>query len=69
MIAHVGDRLVLEGIHLGNPRRVGVITALHHPDGTPPYEVRWLDDGHVALVFPGPEAHVEAAPPAETDSR
>lgn len=61
MITHVGDRLVLKGIHVGVVRRVGVITGLRHIDGTPPYEVRWLDDGHLALVFPGPEAHVEPA--------
>jgi len=34
MIAQVGDRIV-------------VLTAPHHTDGTPPYEVRRLDDGHV----------------------
>jgi hypothetical protein len=60
MIAHVGDRLVLKGVHVGDLRRIGVITAVHHSDGTPPYQVRW-PDGHVALIFPGPEAHVEPA--------
>jgi Domain of unknown function (DUF1918) len=59
MIAHVGDRLVLEGTHVGQPRRIGVITEVRHDDGTPPYVVRWLDDGHEALVFPGPDARVE----------
>jgi hypothetical protein len=24
--------------------------------GTPPYLVRWLDDGHEGLFFPGPGA-------------
>jgi len=59
MIGHVGDRLVLEGTHVGEPRRIGVITELRHDDGTPPYVVRWLDDGHEALIFPGPDARVE----------
>jgi hypothetical protein len=59
MIAKIGDRLVVEGVHVGDTRRVGEIIAVRHPDGTPPYEVRWLDSGHEALVFPGPEAHVE----------
>jgi hypothetical protein len=59
MKGQVGDRLVLEGTHVGDPRRVGVITEVRHGDGTPPYEVRWLDDGHSALVFPGPDAHIE----------
>ncbi|HET9517363.1 MAG TPA: DUF1918 domain-containing protein [Actinoplanes sp.] len=61
MIARIGDRLILKGVRVGDAYRVGVITGLHHADGTPPYEVRWLDDGHVGLIFPGPEAHVESA--------
>jgi hypothetical protein len=59
MRAQVGDRLVLKGIRVGDHNRVGVITEITHDDGTPPYRVRWLDDGHEAFVFPGPEAHVE----------
>jgi hypothetical protein len=61
MHAHIGDRLVLEGTHPGDNRRTAVITALRHLDGTPPYEVRWLDDGRTTLIFPGPEAHIEPA--------
>ncbi|HWH00300.1 MAG TPA: DUF1918 domain-containing protein [Pilimelia sp.] len=61
MKAHVGDRLILEGTHVGDPRRIGVITALHRDDGTPPYTVRWLDSGQEAFVFPGTDARV--APP------
>lgn len=59
MNAHVGDRLVLEGNHLGDARRTAVITALRHGDGSPPYEVRWLDDGRTTLIFPGPQARIE----------
>ena len=64
MKAHVGDRLVLEGTHVGDARRVGIVMELRHEDGTPPYVVRWLDDGHEALVFPGPDARVEPPTPA-----
>ena len=39
--------------------RDGRIVGLHHPDGTPPYDVEWSDTGRVALVFPGPDARVE----------
>jgi hypothetical protein len=60
--AQISDRLILKGLHPGVHNRVGVITGVKHVDGTPPYRVRWLDDGHEAFVFPGPEAHVE--PPA-----
>jgi hypothetical protein len=59
MKAKVGDRLVLEGTHVGDARRCGVIAALRHDDGTPPYVVRWLDDDHEGLVFPGPDARIE----------
>lgn len=59
MQAHVGDRLILQGTHVGDHRRIGLITAVQHRDGTPPYEVRWLDTGHDALVFPGPDALIE----------
>lgn len=59
MRAQPGDRLILEGTHVGDPRRIGVIIELRHADGTPPYVVRWLEDGHEALVFPGPDARIE----------
>jgi hypothetical protein len=59
MKAKVGDLLVLEGTHVGDPRRSGVVIALRRDDGSPPYVVRWLDDGHEGLVFPGVDAHIE----------
>lgn len=59
MIAHIGDRIVLESPHLGEHRRVGVVTAVCHADGAPPYMVRWLDDGRTTLIFPGPDARIE----------
>jgi len=59
MIAQVGDRIIVEGTHLGDARRIGVIVELAHPDGAPPYRVRWSDDGRATLIFPGPEARIE----------
>jgi hypothetical protein len=59
MFAHIGDRLVVEATHVGDPRRVGVIVAVSHADGAPPYRVRWLDDGRTTLIFPGPESRIE----------
>lgn len=50
MTARVGDWL----IRAGDPGRSGQIIGLQHADGSPPYVVRWHNDGHVALVFPGP---------------
>ena len=58
MRANIGDRLIVEGAHVGDGRRIGVITAISHADQTPPYTVRWLDNGHEALVVPGPDAHL-----------
>jgi Domain of unknown function (DUF1918) len=61
MMAQIGDRIILDGTHLGDPRRIGVITAVAHAGGAPPYEVRWLDDGRTTFIFPGPEAKIEHA--------
>ena len=69
MNAHIGDRLVREGTHLGDGRRTAVITALRHSDGSPPYEVRWLDDGRTTLIFPGPQAHIEPATHSRPDTK
>jgi hypothetical protein len=63
MKARVGDRLVVDG----DGDRVGLVIGVQHEDGTPPYVIKWLSDGHVALVFPGPYARiVPASHPAGT---
>ena len=64
MKARVGDRLVRDS---GGTHRVCEIIGLHHADGSPPYVVRWLTDGHIALLYPGPYmrlVHREDGPPA-----
>lgn len=58
MRAQLGDVLVVESPTTGVTKRDGEIVALHHEDGTPPYDVRWSDTHEVTLVFPGPDAHV-----------
>ncbi|HET9172304.1 MAG TPA: DUF1918 domain-containing protein [Actinospica sp.] len=58
MKAKVGDRLVILAKHLGEATAEGEILEVHGPDGDPPYLVRWEDDGHEGLVFPGPDARV-----------
>jgi len=50
MRAQVGDLLVADGAEI---HRVCEIIRLNHADGSPPYVVRWLSDGHIALLFPG----------------
>jgi len=73
MQASVGDRLVVRSRHLGEPVRDGEILEVRRPDGTPPYLVRWSDNGHEALVFPGPDAYVQHFqhhhPPSTPDAR
>ena len=48
MRAAPGDRLVIDG----DSARVGEVIGVPHADGTPPYVVRWLRSGHIALVSP-----------------
>ena len=62
MNARIGDRIIVEGTRLGDRRRIGVIVAIAHPDGAPPYRVKWLDDGRTTLIFPGPESRIEPEP-------
>jgi hypothetical protein len=62
MYAHVGDRLIMEG----DPARAGLIIDVPHEDGTPPYIVRWLASGHIAMVSPGQFARIIPAQPAAT---
>jgi len=59
MRARVGDCLLPNG----EPRRAGVIIGVPHADGSPPYVVKWLSDGHIALVSPGPDTRVVRGAP------
>ncbi len=58
MKANVGDWLVFKGRTTEQPEQRGIITEVHGADGSAPYMVRWLETGHEALVFPGPDAIV-----------
>ncbi len=50
---------------VGHPGRTGEIVEVRGAGGEPPYLVRF-DDGHTALVFPGPDAVIEH--PAGTEA-
>lgn len=63
MRARIGDWLIVPGPHGAHDRR-GQIVQLLHPDGTPPYRVRWLEDEHLSLVYPPPDAHLRRPGPA-----
>jgi hypothetical protein len=60
MQASVGDRLTIHGRVVGQEVQTGEIVEVRGPDGTPPYVVRF-DDGHEALIYPGPDAVIEPA--------
>jgi hypothetical protein len=59
MRAHVGDRLVIKGHHVGDPDRDAEILEVRGREGAPPWVVRWEDTGHEVLMFPGPDALVQ----------
>ena len=58
MHAHVGDRIVIRAHRIGEAERDAEILEVGE-DGGPPYRVRWGDDGHEALFFPGSDACVQ----------
>ena len=58
MKAKVGDKIVIKGHHLGEPERDALVLDVRGPDGEPPYLVRWAEDGHEGLFFPGSDASV-----------
>ena len=65
MEAEVGDKIIIKSHKVGEPDRDCVVLELRHADGRPPYRVRWGDNGHESLFFPGADAsvhHYEHAP-------
>jgi Domain of unknown function (DUF1918) len=48
MKAVPGDQLIIDG----DPSRSGEVIAVPRGDGSPPYVVRWMRSGHIALVSP-----------------
>jgi hypothetical protein len=74
MNAQVGDQLVIDG----DETRTGLIIGVPHADGSPPYIVKWVAGGHIAMVSPSdfariiPAARAPGPAPgdsADTDSR
>ena len=54
MRAHVGDRLVAAA-DSGN---AGLIVSVLGEDGQPPYVVKWLRSGHIAMISPDAYARI-----------
>jgi len=57
MRASIGDLLMLPG----SDGRAGLVIGLVGKDGAPPYVVKWLSDGHIAMVTPDPYARIVPA--------
>jgi Domain of unknown function (DUF1918) len=52
MHARIGDQLVVgEG-------RIGEVVGVPSAEGSPPYIIKWLKDGHIAMVFPDQYARI-----------
>ena len=63
MRARIGDRLVV------GADRIGEVVGVPSADGSPPYIVKWLNGGHIAMVFPDQYARViPAGEPATTST-
>jgi hypothetical protein len=54
MNAAPGDRLIM----CGDPSRAAIVIAVPRADGSPPYVVRWIRSGHIALVSPDGYARI-----------
>ena len=68
MHAKVGDRIVIRAHKVGKGiLRDCEVLEVRGPDGTSPYVVRWGDDGHETLFFPGSDAVVEPYEPVAAE--
>ncbi len=59
MKASKGDRIVIKSHCAGEPERDCEVLDVRGSDGSPPYVVRWGDDGHETFFYPGPDAQVQ----------
>lgn len=66
MKAAAGDHIFITGHVVGESPRKALILEVRGDDGAPPYVVRWFDDGHEGLFFPGSDARVEPSPAEES---
>ncbi|AOP46799.1 DUF1918 domain-containing protein [Streptomyces lydicus] len=66
MHATKGDRLVVHGRTVGHHDHVVEIIEVMGTNGDPPYRVR-AEDGHEAIVSPGPDCVVRHGKTGEVD--
>jgi hypothetical protein len=58
MFAAVGDEVIIRSSSLEGTVRDGEIIEVRGRDGAPPYLIRWSDNGHESLIFPGSDAMI-----------
>ncbi|WP_418956070.1 DUF1918 domain-containing protein [Streptomyces tritici] len=58
MHASKGDKLVVHGRTVGHGDRTAEVLQVLGQNGEPPFRVKFDDDGHEALVSPGPDTVV-----------
>ena len=59
MQATVGDQIKVHRHRTGQPDRGGEVREVRGSAGGPPYVVRWSDNDHESVFFPGPDATVQ----------
>ena len=59
MHATAGDRIIIRGHRVGEPDHDCEVLEARGPDDSAPFLVRWEDNGHEALLFPGSDAIVQ----------
>jgi hypothetical protein len=61
MDVDVGDRITVRGHRVGDHDRHGEILEVRHGagDGEPSYRVRWDDDGHESILYPGNDVEIK----------
>jgi hypothetical protein len=69
MDVKAGDHLVVRGHTVARPDRTAEVLKVLGTNGGPPYQVRWMEDGHEGLFFPGSDTLVEHVPKASKKSQ
>lgn len=65
MRASIGDVLVLPG----GEGRTGLIIGVVGKDGAPPYVIKWVSDGHIAMVTPDQYSRIVPASAVTRDGQ
>lgn len=59
MEVDVGDQITVYGHRVGDHERHGKILEVRHADGDPSYRIRWEDDGHESILYPGSDVVIK----------